>query len=81
MTQDLEIHMVKCCTVDGEYYGDGVHDPTVPGDGPWYVQKWVDGDLKTDVGVGTRAEALNLLEQLLPLMHGEEYRLVVDPWK
>lgn len=81
MTQDLEIRVVKCCTLDdGVYFGRGVHDSNIPGDGPWYVQKWVDGVIVADRGYGTRDQAIDMLESLLSVLKGESYRLFIDPW-
>jgi hypothetical protein len=33
----VEIDVFKCCAAGGQYYGHQVHDPAVPGGGPWTV--------------------------------------------
>lgn len=64
-----EVRVFRCCTDDdGTYLGSPfIHDPDLPGDGPWYLAV-IDPDddaRRTEYGFATRDQALSKLATLI----------------
>ena len=77
MNRKSIVKVFKCCSVDGAYYGDRlIHNPEVPGDGPWYLSIKT-GDSFTEFGFGTKAAALSTLAALC---YPDEHLITVEPW-
>lgn len=83
----IEIDVYRCCTDSdgstgrpvGTYLGDTfVHDPDVPGNGPWYLKITQEG-VTFELGFGTKAEAVRVSEAV-PRYWNTTYEVTVDPW-
>ena len=60
----VEIDVFRCCTVDGEYWGGTfIHDPELPGDGPWLV-RITKLDVSITFGAGTKEDALRIVNSM-----------------
>ena len=75
----VEITVFKCCMDDGTYLGNPIiHDPTLPGDGPWFLTVKQRG-VATSFGYGTKQEALSALDHLTRYVE-RRYEIDIDPW-
>jgi hypothetical protein len=74
----VEVDIFKCCSDNGEYLGNVlIHDPNVPGDGPWFMTVDKKGEHLT-FGFGTKAEAIATLSALTRYAE-ERYEIDIDP--
>jgi hypothetical protein len=73
----VEIDVFKCCAAGGQYYGHQVHDPAVPGGGPWTVAIRKAG-VELLFGLPTKEEALKIVGNMTRYP-GENYEIDIDP--
>lgn len=74
----VDIDVFRCCSVGGDYFGGlSVHDPDLPGDGPWFVRILKEG-VDITFGFGTKAEALATVDGLTRFAE-EVYEIEIDP--
>lgn len=60
----VEIEVFKCCVVDGVYVGDTfMHNPDIPGDGPWFTVIHKDG-VSVSLGFGTKEAAVAAIDNV-----------------
>lgn len=75
----VDIDIFKCCMHEGKYLGDLLlHNPDIPGDGPWFLVITQDG-VSTTFGYGTKREALDAMDNLTRDSN-RRYEIDIDPW-
>lgn len=72
------MRVFKCCTDDeGEYCGSKlIHDPDIPGDGPWYVAIKSGDKHRYENGFGTKEQALAFVTELTEALKNPE----IETW-